>query len=51
MSRPKFWRVHWQQFANEPAGYLDFFERARARGFLMIRKASGFIAWIEPIGY
>ena len=50
MAIPQCWRVSWDALGNEPAGFLDFTQRARARGFLMIRRASGFVATIEPRG-
>ncbi len=47
MACPKLWIVVWDAMGAEPAGQLEFTQRARARGFLMLRKASGFTAWIE----
>lgn len=46
---PTFWRVHWAQLGAEPAGHHDFAQRARARGFAVIRRASGFTVTIETI--
>ena len=46
---PTVWRVHWAQLGAEPAGYHDFSQRARARGFAMIRRASGFTVTIEAV--
>ena len=47
MPVPKFWRVTWRATATEPAGSMDFTERARARGFAMVRRAAGFTVTIE----
>jgi hypothetical protein len=46
---PRGWRVTWQARGDTPAGFLDFSQRARARGFYLIRKGSGFIVTIDPI--
>ena len=48
MACPKSWRVEWDALGNEPAGFAEFTQRARARGFYMIRKASGFTVRIIP---
>lgn len=46
---PAFWRITWQSHADgTPAGHLDFDQRARARGFYLLRKASGFVVTFEP---
>jgi hypothetical protein len=47
MACPKLWIVHWHALGTEPAGKLAFSQRARARGFKMIRRAAGFYCWIE----
>lgn len=47
MACPKLWVVRWHALGDEPAGRLEFTQRARARGFLIVRKASGFNAWVE----
>lgn len=49
MPKPIAWRVHWDALDNEPAGYLDFYQRGRARGFAMLRKAEGFTVSIEAL--
>lgn len=46
---PRAWRVHWLALDNTPAGYLDFPQRCRARGFVMIRRAAGYACRIEAI--
>ncbi len=38
--RPKFWRVSWG------SEFLDFTERSRARGFVLMQRARGIIATI-----
>lgn len=49
--KPHAWVIHWDQHPDgTPAGSRTFHQRAAARGFLMMRKASGFNAWIETIG-
>lgn len=44
---PRAWRVTWESFGPTPAGYLDFAQRARARGFYLMRKGMGFRVTIE----
>lgn len=41
--RPISYRVHWSAHPDvTAAGYADYPQRARARGFMMTRKAMGF---------
>lgn len=44
--KPVFYRVHWQASVingrQEPAGFADFIQRARANGFVVIRSALGY---------
>ena len=49
MPYPKKWRVAWDALGDTPAGFVDFDQRAQARGFYMIRKASGFRVSINPV--
>lgn len=49
--KPTEWVVTWAEFNGAPAGELRFTERARARGFLIMRKALGFSAFITARGY
>lgn len=39
---PRAWVVSWDALGDIPAGELEFTRRARARGFFMVRKSSGF---------
>lgn len=49
MACPKSWRVEWDAHPDgTPAGHLEFTQRARARGFAMVRKASGFVVRVIP---
>jgi hypothetical protein len=45
---PRAWVVEWGALGNIPAGNLEFPQRARARGFFMVRKAAGFTVRIAP---
>ena len=51
MSCPAHWRVTWQAHNGCPAGFAEFTCRARARGFLLIRRAAGFNVTIEAKGF
>lgn len=45
--KPIAWRVHWAA-PNGTSGHADYSQRAAARGFAMMRKASGYVVRIEP---
>lgn len=48
--KPLYWRIRWQAHPDgTPAGFADYSQRARARGFLMIRRAAGFVCSIKPM--
>ena len=47
--KPIAWVITWQAHGAEPAGSQKFVQRARARGFLMIRRAAGFVCGIQPV--
>ncbi len=48
--KPSFWRVEWQAHSDgTPAGFADYVERRKARGFYIIRKAAGFTVTIKPV--
>lgn len=46
--KPLAWRVHWTG-PDGSRGFADYGQRAGARGFAMMRKASGFVVRIEPL--
>lgn len=47
---PVAWLVTWQAHADgTPAGSARYTVRREARGFYMIRRASGFSVTIEPV--
>jgi hypothetical protein len=46
---PRAWIVTWESFGPTPAGSLEFAQRARARGFYMMRKSMGFRVSISAV--
>lgn len=46
---PRAWRVTWGALGDVSAGFLEFPQRARARGFYLMRKCAGFAVSIEPV--
>ena len=49
--KPTEWIVSWESLGTVPAGSESFTQRARARGFFMIRRASGFVVTIQAKGF
>ena len=46
---PIAWLVTWSALGDTPAGSARYTIRREARGFAMIRRASGFVVTIEPV--